>query len=31
MLLLIEQNPPKISRIESYRCRFAHNGGGLFL
>ncbi len=31
MLLLIEQNPPKISQIESYGCQFAHDGGGLLL
>ncbi len=31
MLLLIEQNPPKVSRIESYGCGFVHDGGGLIL
>ena len=31
MLLLIEQNPLKISRIKSYGFQFVHDGGGLFL
>jgi hypothetical protein len=31
MLLLIEQNSPKISLIKSYGWQFAHDRGGLFL